>query len=146
MHMSLNDWKSAHPNTTCAPVLRPDHTSTGFIECRVDMAVQNGPGTVQPAQALELQGQPMTDVTYHFEGEKLLEIYGHFDPSRFATVRDAMIERLGKPSQTQFLTYRTAAGKKFPGQQVMWIRRNAIFQLDQLSGTIQTSRLMILSK
>lgn len=51
----------------------------------------------------QLEGQQMADVMYHFEGGRLVEIYGYFDSSRFATVEAALTEKLGKPKSKTIL-------------------------------------------
>jgi hypothetical protein len=83
---------------------------------------------------------------YLFLDDKFAEVTIYFESGKFPTMRDAFVERYGKPTSTENIPMQTSMGAKYENQRILWEGKTIVIRLDRYSGKITDGQANIGTK
>jgi hypothetical protein len=110
------------------------YDQAGLINCRLDFPYQDLPGPT-------IAGVNTDMLIYHFVDGQLYQITAWLPHSGFSEVKNAYVEKLGRPTAEDASTYQNAFGAKFSGETLTWKNGVSAMLLVERNGSVNDSAI-----
>lgn len=132
----------ASPGKKIVTLLSEDwHHDAGIINCRITYPFEDMKGG-KPS----LAGAPADMLVYHFVDEKLFKISAWINHSDYRKVRDALLDKYGKPTSKKTSEYTNNFGTRFTGETLVWSNSSSTINLIERHGRVDSSGVYFLHK